>query len=182
MVPFVDGIAVPHAAIAPSTNRKQIVDRCLAAFAFGDIVSALVIKHSNLVATPTYFALVFKHMSKVGNPHLFRKGLGDLLFAIGVARKIPKLSPGRIHICSLPNVGFILIYLKRRRRSRERAHVCRRRIHVVGILLIMGPLGCNRPLNLTLVEELWLEPFTLRVQDKCESHQRNHQIDSWIHC
>ncbi len=113
MVPFVNGIRITHAAVAASANRKQIVDRCLAAFALGDIVPTFIIKHCNLVSTPNDFAFVFKHMSKVGNPDLLCKSLGNLLFAIGITGKIPKLSTGRIHFCSLLDVGFILVDLKR---------------------------------------------------------------------
>jgi len=90
-VPLVNGIVVAHTAIAACANWNKVVKRGLATLAFWDVVSTFVVKHTDLVATPSDTTFAFKDVSHVGNPYLFGEGFGDLLFAIRFSGEIAKL-------------------------------------------------------------------------------------------
>lgn len=50
--PLVDGILVPHTAIAAGADGKEVIQRGLATLALGDVVTTLIVKDGNAVATP----------------------------------------------------------------------------------------------------------------------------------
>lgn len=140
---------------------------------------AFVIKRTDFVATPANSAFAFKDMAHVRNPHLFRKGFGNLLFAIGLSGQIAKLC---VHpIGALLKIRCILIHLEWSRQSRHTSRKTAGCGHVIGILTVVRIFCRNSARLLPSVQELGTEPLPRRHQHKGQDKNANGKNNGRIH-
>jgi hypothetical protein len=76
-LPLLKVVGVAHGCVAPTADGNQIGKGERTAFALGDVVSDVEIKHADAIGAPAGRALVCKGVSKSFAPQLFPEGLGD---------------------------------------------------------------------------------------------------------
>ena len=70
-IPLIDRIVIPHTDITPPANWHEVVNCCLTALGFRDIVTALVIKHIHTVRAPDNLTLGLELLADFEYPYLF---------------------------------------------------------------------------------------------------------------
>lgn len=89
--PFINCIAISHAAIAACTNGDKVVKSRLTTLALRNVMTAFIVEHINPIGTPGNTAFAFEAIAHCSDPNLLCQCFGDLLLLVRLCWKITEL-------------------------------------------------------------------------------------------